>query len=143
MTKKELSAWFWNKFNSCYPVTNDDYPYEIFWIYDEKMMRKIKLCKLNNEEVSLPNKIIGICLFKQNVKHKQLCLDYDNIWLFIKNNYKCNYSDIQIIIKDIISDDIILNEYTIKQIVDLKYHTMIPDTTKLKLYTFYTSHLNF
>ena len=112
MNKEELSKWFIDKFNSCYPVIHDDYPDSIFWLYDEKYLRKMKLCKLNNQKISLPNKVYGVCLFEQDIKTKYLWCDYNEIWSFFKTNYKDNYDDIQLLIKDILSDYTKLNVYT-------------------------------
>jgi len=33
MTKEELSKWFWNKFNSCYPVIHENFTKSIFMYY--------------------------------------------------------------------------------------------------------------
>ena len=112
MKKEELSEWFYDKFNSCYPVVHDDYPDSIFWFYDERYVRKIKLCKLNNQKISLINKVNGICLFEQDFKNKHLWCNYDEIWSFFKQNYKDNYNEIQSIIKEILSDTTKLNVYT-------------------------------
>ena len=112
MNKEELSKWFIDKFNSCYPVIHDDYPDSIFWLYDEKYLRKMKLCKLNNQKISQPKKVIGICLFEQDIINKYLWSDYNEIWSFFKTNYKDNYDDIQLLIKDILSDYTKLNVYT-------------------------------
>ena len=112
MTKEEISNWFINKLTSCYPVKHYDYPDSILWFYDENFIRKIKLCKLNNQYISLPNKVSGICLFEQNIKNKVLSCDYNEIWCFFKTNYINNYSDIQSLIKDLLSDTTKLNVYT-------------------------------
>jgi hypothetical protein len=46
MVKEELSKWFWDKFNSCYPVVHEDYPKIIFMFYDENFLRQKKLAIL-------------------------------------------------------------------------------------------------
>ena len=133
MTKYELTKWFWNKFNSCYPVKHDDLPDRIFWVYDEKFIRKLKLCKLTNQEITLPNKVQGKCLFDQDLKTEYLWCDNEEIWSFFKQNYKDNYYDIQSLIKDILSDTTKLYVYTpgYKTHCQCKY---LSDTTKLKIY---------
>jgi len=103
MNKEELTIWFWNKFNSCYPVIHDDYPNWIYWFYDETYIRKLKLCKLNNQKFVLPNKIKGTCLFKQIPDINHLYLDYNDIWLFFKQNYKDNYDEIKLFVTDILT----------------------------------------
>jgi hypothetical protein len=134
MTKEELTIWFWNKFNSCYPVVHDDYPDSIFWFCDPNYIRKIKLCKLNNQKIILPNKVIGTCLFEQDSKYSCLYCKFDEIWLFFKQNYKDNYDDIQSLIKEILSDTTKLNVYTP---LDTCFSSWLclSDTTKLNLYT--------
>jgi hypothetical protein len=104
MTEEELKIWFWNKFNSCYPVKHSDYPKSIFWIYDEKFVRKMKLCKINNSKITFPEKITGICLFEQDFKNGWFNCDYDEIWSFFYNNYRDRYSDVQSFIKRVINE---------------------------------------
>ena len=134
MTKEELTIWFWNKFNSCYPVVHDDYPDSIFWFCDPNYIRKIKLCKLNNQKIILPNKVIGTCLFEQDSKYSCLYCKFDEIWLFFKQNYKDNYDDIQSLIKEILSDTTKLNVYTPgNPYMSDQYE--LSDTTKLNVYT--------
>ena len=134
MTKEEISNWFINKLTSCYPVKHYDYPDSILWFYDENFIRKIKLCKLNNQYISLPNKVSGICLFEQNIKNKVLSCDYNEIWCFFKTNYINNYSDIQSLIKDLLSDTTKLNVYT-PYCIELRFCFKLSDTTKLNVYT--------
>ena len=69
MTKEELSKWFLNKFNSCYPVIHKDYPEIIFMFYDEQFLRQKKLSRVLDEELIYPSTVKGKCLFK---------LDYEN-----------------------------------------------------------------
>ena len=134
MNKEELTDWFWNKFSSCYPVKHDDYPDSILWIYDEKFTRKLKLCKLNKQEITLPNKVNGKCLFDQDLKSKYLWCDNTEIWAFFKQNYSEDYNEIQSLIKDILSDTTKLNVYT--PYVDTAISNLIlSDTTKLNVYT--------
>jgi len=134
MTKEELTNWFCNKFNSCYPVTHDDYPKRIFWYYEEKFVRKLKLCKLNNQDITLPNKVKGECLFVQDLNNEYLWCDNKEIWEFLKQNYSDTYDEIQSLIKNIMSDTTKLNVYT-PQYVFLSIREIMSDTTKLNVYT--------
>jgi len=133
MTKEELTIWFCNKFNSCYPVTHDNYPESIFWFYEQNYIRKIKLCKLNNQEITIPDKVKGICLFEQDLKNQYLWCDYMDIWSFFEQNYNTNYDDIQSLITYILSDTTKLNVYAPKPYSGF-YTQELSDTTKLNVY---------
>jgi len=65
MTKEELSKWFLNKFNSCYPVKHKDHPEIIFMFYDEQFLRQKKLSRVLDEELIYPStvKVKGKCLY--------------------------------------------------------------------------------
>ena len=104
MNKEELSKWFWNKFNSCYPVVHKDYPKNIFMIYDEQFLRQKKLARVLNEDVIYPNKVTGKCLFCQDYKNNYFRCHYDEIWSFFKENYSRNYTDIQSLIKSLLEE---------------------------------------
>jgi len=134
MKKEELSEWFCNKFNSCYPVTRVDYPNRIFWIHNEQLIRKLKLCKLNNQEITLPNNVKGKCLFSQDIKNKYLWCDYKEIWSFFEKNYIDNYNEIQSIIKNILSDNTKLSVYTPANTIGSVFNKL-SDNTKLSVYT--------
>ena len=134
MTKDKLTDWFWNKFNSCYPVTHDDYTDRIFYYYDEQFIRKIKLGKLDNQVITLPNNVKGECLFEQDLKNEYLWCDNEEIWSFFKQNYSDKYNDIQLLIKEILSDTTKLNVYT--PVMQLCFaDSKLSDTTKLNVYT--------
>ncbi len=133
MTKDELTKWFVNKFNSCYPVIHDDYPEHIFWFYDEKYIRKLKLCKLNNNKLSY-DKIKGYCIFNQDKQYNYLWCDYGEIWSFVEKNYTDNYNGVQSIIKKILVDNYKLIGYNIAyDNILLSYGTL--EVNKLNLYT--------
>ena len=112
MSEQELKEWFLYKLYGCYPVKHDDYPNNIFWFYDEQFIRKLKLCKLNNKEVSLPLKVKGVCLFDQDLKNEILWCDYDKIWSFFYKEYRNNYDDVQSFIKNVLEEEAKLNVYT-------------------------------
>ena len=133
MTNDELSKWFWNKLNSCYPVIHKDYPNSIYYFYDEKFIRKIKLCKINNTIVTLPDKVTGICLFEQDNKYKDLLCDYTEIWSFLGNNYTKNYDDIQTLISNILNDNIYLDKY--KPSTCTMWNMNLFEPNKLKIYS--------
>jgi len=102
MSKEEISKWFWNKFNSCYPVVHEDYPESIFMIYDEQFLRQKKLARVLDKELSYPTEVKGICLFHQDYKNGWFECSYDEIWSFFKRNYSSNYTDIQTLIKNLL-----------------------------------------
>lgn len=137
MEKEELSKWFYNKLNSCYPVKHDDYPNDIFWFYDEQIVRKIKLCKINNTEITI-TKVKGTCLFEQNLTNKNLWCDYNIIWSFFEKNYNVNYSDIQSLITSILSEPDKLNVY----IPSALWWSSLPllKSDKLNVYTPYKDY---
>lgn len=95
MSDEELKKWFFDMFNDCYPVKHEDYPHSIFWYYDKSFVRNIKLCKINNKEVTLPSNVSGICLFEHNSITGRFNCDYDEIWLFLEQNYSFNYFEIR------------------------------------------------
>ena len=102
MTKEEISKWFWNKYNSCYPVVHKDYPESIFMFYDEQFFRQKKLARILNEEISYPIEIKGTWLFHQDYKNGWFNCRYDEIWSFFYDNYSSNYYDIQTLIKNLL-----------------------------------------
>ena len=95
MNKDELKKWFWNKFNSCYPVIHEDYQKSIFMYYDPKFVRQLKLCRLTGEKIIYPSKVEGICLFEQDYKNGWFNIDYNEITSFFYNNYSTNYNEIR------------------------------------------------
>ena len=104
MNKEELSKWFWDKFNSCYPVVHEDYPYNIFMIYDKNFLRQMKLARVLGTPLEYPKKIEGTCLFYQDFKNQWLSCDYE-IWSFFYDNYVRDYSEVQSFIKNLFVDD--------------------------------------
>ena len=134
MTEEELKQWFWNKFNSCYPVKHSDYPDSIFWFYDEKFVRKIKLYKLNNTEVTLPSKITGVCLFEQEQKNRWFNCNHNEIWLFFCKNYKNSYNDVQLLIKSWLKETDKLSVLTPERCREYSFF-MLKETDKLSVLT--------
>ena len=90
MSREELSKWFWNKFNSCYPVKHENFPESIFMFYDENFLRQFlrqkKLARVLNEEIVYPKEIVGKCLFELDYKNRFFYYDYDEIWNFLYYN---------------------------------------------------------
>jgi len=103
MKEQEVIKWFWDKYNSCYPVAHTDYTHSIFMFYDPQFIRKIKLCKLSGTIVN-PSKVSGICLFEQDWENKVFYSNYDEIYQFLYDNYHCNYNKIRDFIKDRLND---------------------------------------
>jgi len=121
MSKEESSEFFWNIFNCCYPVKSDEFPNCILWIYDEKFNRKLKLCIINNQGISIPkNMNTGSLLFVQNINKKNLYINNNEIWNFFDNNLRIEDKNVKLMIYEILdnrnNDDIfILNSYDIIQ----------------------------
>jgi hypothetical protein len=99
MTEKELSKWFWDKFNSCYPVLNNG---TIYMIYDKNFLRQMKLSRVLGTTLEYPSKVEGICLFQQDFKNQWFRCDYDEIWSFLEKNYNSKYVHIQKFICDLL-----------------------------------------
>jgi hypothetical protein len=132
MNEQELKVWFWDKFNSCYPIKHDEYPDSIFWIYDEQYIRKIKLCKINNQDIILPNKVSGVCLFEQNIENEFLYCNTIDIWYVFLPNYSANYFDIKKLITGWLKDTTKLNVYAASH-RKLDLFLNLEDTTKFKV----------
>ena len=133
MKEEELKKWFWNKFNLCYPVKHSDYPKKIYWFYDEKLVRKIKLYKIENKEI-IHIDISGICLFEQDLINNYFYCDYDEIWTFFKKNYNNNYYVIQILIKSWLEETIKLSLLT-PGVISGAVDSLLKETSKLSLLT--------
>jgi hypothetical protein len=134
MTEQELKIWFFDKLCSCYPAKQDDIPDSIFWVYDEQFIRKMKLCKINNQKVKLPNKVNGICLFEQDTENRYLYCKTNEIWSVFILNYSNKYLDIQKLIKGWLEETNKLNLYTPNGGGIFRF-TELEDTNKLNLYT--------
>ena len=104
MSKEELSRWFWNKFNSCYSVVHDDNPNNIFMIYDKNFLRQMKLSRVLGTKLEYPEKVEGICLFRQDLKNQDFRCDYYEIWSFLEKNYSRDYSEVQSFIKNLLNE---------------------------------------
>lgn len=114
MTKEKCINWFWDKYNSCYPVIHSDYPKSIFMFYDHQFIRKLKLSKISGIKVELPKTIKGICLFEIDWENKRFWYKYVEIYQFLYNNYNNNYQIIIGFIKDRLQEaDKILAPYTL------------------------------
>lgn len=113
MSKDELSIWFYEKFDSCYPVILKKYTDSIFWCYDENFIRKSKLLKLYNQEVIFPTEIKGVCLFEQVEKDKEFFCQHNEIWNFFDYNFPNDYKYpyVQSIIKSVMNERMMLKEY--------------------------------
>ena len=116
MKEEELINWFWNNYNSCYPVLHSDYPESIFLFYDKQFIRKIKLCQLSGKEIKFPKKVKGICLFEQDWKNKRFYYNYDEIYLFLNKNFDNNYENINNFIEDRLKEADKLSTLTTREI---------------------------
>jgi hypothetical protein len=73
------------------------------------------LCRLSGEEISLPKKVEGICLFEQDLKKLFFLCHYDHIWSYLYNNYSNKYSDVQELIKNWLDEVSKINLYTLSE----------------------------
>jgi len=110
MTKEELSDFILETLKKCYKVKHEDYPSIIFWIYDEQFIRKIKLGKINNQDIKITNEINGTCIFQQDFKKLKFRCN-DDIWTFLFRYYSDDYYDNQKFMKDILKNITNLNMY--------------------------------
>ena len=94
MSKEELIKWFHNKINSCYPVVQSECPNSIYMLYDEQIIRKIKLSKISGVELEI-NKISGVCLFEFDWENNFFYCNYTEIWSFLYENYSQKYEVVQ------------------------------------------------
>lgn len=137
MNKEEISNWFQDKLNSCYVIQNSDYKKHLFLTYDKQYIRKLKLGKLNNQKITLPNKPKGICMFTQNLKHNMMYFNYDIIAEIFNNNNIVNYDNIQLIISDVLSkcDFPKLNDNNVKyKYYFERFQKIIYDSRDVRIY---------
>jgi len=134
MTNDELKIWFLDKINSCYPVKHDDFTNNFFLYYDVQFVRKIKLSKINNQDIKYPSKIKGDCLFELDTKNEYIYCDYDKIWSFLESNYSSNYDDVQSLINGWLNDIEKMNVYTTSGSV-LFLKIPLKDIEKMNVYT--------
>jgi len=124
-TKDELSNWLTNKFLSCYKVINENNEKCIYYFYDEKYIRKLKLCKINNIKYIKTN-INGICIFQTNVIDKYLFCN-DKIWNLFMKHY--NYVDIKFILKNILNKQ----EFNKYMFIPKKFNENLKNWDNLKI----------
>ena len=136
MSEQELRIWFFDMLYSCYPVKHDDYPNSVFWFYDDKFIRKIKLCKLSGNSIKLPSKVKGKCLFEQNIKSRYLWCDFDEIWSVFYKEYKNNYNDVQSLIKSWLEEESKLNVFT-PPVAESFGSRLLEEESKLNVFTPY------
>lgn len=130
MSNEELSNWLLNKLNSCYQIITEDKK-TIFWIYDEKFIRKQKLCKLNNQEIKQPTKFDNAqCIFEQTVNCTDLWID-EKIWnFFYEQTLYSNNKPIEVYhVRQFIDNNVIIKNkklegYTCVGTVDCNYFFM-------------------
>ena len=96
MEKEDLKKWFWNKFNSCYLLEDEQNNGNYFMCYDENFLRQKKFSRILNEEIIIQQqKSADKKVFYQDWKNGYLNCDYDNIWSFFEENYIDNYNEIR------------------------------------------------
>ena len=115
MKREELKIWFWNLYNSCYPILKDNM---IYMVYDINFIRAKKLANILNKDVEYPTEINGEILFEYNTKLKYLYCNYKKIWYILEKKYSNDYFKIKILIRYWLDDynnskkvDIINNIY--------------------------------
>jgi hypothetical protein len=86
MTEEQLKDWFWDKFNSCYPVMHDDNPHCIFMFYDINYTRAKKLANILGKEASYPKEVVGINIFDIHFESNTFYCDHLKIWSFLERN---------------------------------------------------------
>lgn len=91
MKKNILNDWFWNKLESCYPVTHTGNQNFIYFMYNEQYIRKLKLAKLNKQEIKKPNKVKGTCIFVIDTKNKLMYCELENVFQSVYQDYKLEY----------------------------------------------------
>ncbi len=133
MSKEELTKWFLDKFNSCYPVIHNEHENSVFFLYDEQYIRKVKLSIIENSEIPNPKNFKGDILFELNNRTKTLYCDYSKIWTFIAKNHVNNYHEIQDFLFEIINKLDKLNEYTTIKHYSVNFYTFIPNYGYLSL----------
>ena len=107
MSNEELTNWLLNKFDLCYEVKLDYYPDSIFWFYDEKFIRYIKLCKLNNKKIKQNRNsdyipINSICLFRMDINTNHFYCDFIIIEKFEETYNLYSYEELINIILNIL-----------------------------------------
>ena len=103
MNKEELKIWFWDKFDSCYPVIHDDYYKNIYMFYDINYIRSKKLANILNKDFEYKiEEAKGVCLFQLDFKFNWFDIDkilwdelYSNIYPHIDN-----FADLRFLIMD-------------------------------------------
>ncbi len=130
MSKKELKDWLLDKLNCCYRITSDNYPGAIFWMYDKRYVRKIKMCEIEKLESSEPIKIKGVCLFEQDTYAKCFYCEYTEIWKIFQTNYSTHWTSIKILIKNILKDNPNLCEYSVDVINGLELDDFEPNAKR-------------
>ena len=85
---KEEERFFLDMIYGIEPFTSTDFPKSVFW-------------KKND-----------IVLLEQDFKNKWLRVNYKLIWSVLENKYRCNYDDIQSLIKDVVKRNTNLGSLT-------------------------------
>ena len=88
------------KLSSSYPI---QYPLNtncIFWVYDEKILRTKKLCKILGDETNIVNNKYQI-IFELDLIENTLYADFESIMRVLLDEYDGKISDITYLIRRI------------------------------------------
>ena len=99
MSLDELENWFFDKFNSCYPIILKNEEDCIYMIYNENYIRAKKLANILNKDVEYPSEVNGVCLFQQDYQLRYLWCDSELIWDFFEKHYNVEYREIRSLIE--------------------------------------------
>ena len=128
---------------SCIKIISDKYPDNIYYYYDQNLIRKQKLNTILNKSTQIDLKNINTenienILFEQDIKTKVLWINYNKIWKKIETYYGINYIQTKEMINSWLKDDNKLKQHSIwlKDDNKLKQHSIcLKDYTNWKQYT--------
>ena len=92
-----------DNFNKCFFMTHDDYPDNIFHVYDKKILRQHKLNRVLGENTKIilkPSKDSSMILFRQDYKNNYFWVNYYEIWSNLESKHGLNCKEIKELIKD-------------------------------------------
>ena len=115
MKREELKIWFWNLYNSCYPILKDNM---IYMVYDINFIRAKKLANILNKDVEYPTEIKGEILFQIDQFYFSIS---EKIWKRTFTYFN-NYIITQNFIRENMNEYDILNGLIPSNINNLKFH---------------------
>lgn len=105
MEKDKYKQWLKKIINSSYLVKKYDQNgnEKLLLYYDEKIIRFNKIKELFGNDLSIPIKYDGVCLFELDLKNNYILYDQSKIYYHLYNNYYTNnIQHINCLIKDIL-----------------------------------------